>query len=276
MMVMHKDIHTQDVAMAVLPRLMRGPIKSAHALITRDIAMRILRGEYAPGSLLPPESDLIDQFTVSRTALREAIKTLAAKGLLVSKTKIGTRVLGESYWNLYDPQVLSWRIEMGVDNGFLRKIFEVRQALEPAAAAQAAIRRTQLNIDHMQYALNLMDKPHHTRYTYAEPDLIFHQEVLIASGNPFMQTFSSIVEACILNAFAISSPLDNDERFKRSITRHAKVLSEIRDGNPAGACLAMSEVIRESIENAQFGIADDPVVISLPLDLSPRRQVSDV
>ena len=105
MMVMHNDIYADNNA--VLPRLLTGPIKSAHALITRDIAMRILRGEYPPGSLLPPESDLIDQYTVSRTALREAIKTLSAKGLLVSKTKIGTRVLNESYWNLYDPQVLS-------------------------------------------------------------------------------------------------------------------------------------------------------------------------
>lgn len=273
MMVMHKDIYSEDVA--VLPRLLHGPIKSAHALITRDIAMRILRGEYPPGSLLPPEGDLIDQYTVSRTALREAIKTLAAKGLLVSKTKIGTRVLNESYWNLYDPQVLSWRIELGVDNGFLRKIFEVRQALEPAAAAQAALRRTPLNIERMQYALNLMDKPHHTRKTYAEPDLVFHQEVLIASGNPFMQTFSSIIEACILNAFAISAPIDNDERFKRSINRHALVLAEIRDGNPNGACLAMSEVIRESIENARFGLADEPVVISLPLDLEGKSQPLD-
>ncbi|WMT89578.1 FadR/GntR family transcriptional regulator [Pelagibacterium sp. H642] len=272
-MVMHKDIHSEDVA--VLPRLLHGPIKSAHALITRDIAMRILRGEYPPGSLLPPEGDLIDQYTVSRTALREAIKTLAAKGLLVSKTKIGTRVLNESYWNLYDPQVLSWRIELGVDNGFLRKIFEVRQALEPAAAAQAALRRTPLNIERMQYALNLMDKPHHTRKTYAEPDLVFHQEVLIASGNPFMQTFSSIIEACILNAFAISAPIDNDERFKRSINRHALVLAEIRDGNPNGAGQAMSEVIRESIENARFGLADEPVVISLPLDLEGTGQPLD-
>lgn len=273
MMVMHRDIHSEDLA--VLPRLLHGPIKSAHALITRDIAMRILRGEYPPGSLLPPEGDLIDQYTVSRTALREAIKTLAAKGLLVSKTKIGTRVLNESYWNLYDPQVLSWRIELGVDNGFLRKIFEVRQALEPAAAAQAALRRTPLNIERMQYALNLMDKPHHTRKTYAEPDLVFHQEVLIASGNPFMQTFSSIIEACILNAFAISAPIDNDERFKRSINRHAHVLAEIRDGNPSGACLAMSEVIRESIENARFGLADEPVVISLRLDLEGQAQPLD-
>ncbi|SDG53143.1 DNA-binding transcriptional regulator, FadR family [Pelagibacterium luteolum] len=273
MMVMHKDIHADDSA--VLPRLLTGPIKSAHALITRDIAMRILRGEYPPGSLLPPEGDLIDQYTVSRTALREAIKTLAAKGLLVSKTKIGTRILNESYWNLYDPQVLSWRIELGVDNGFLRKIFEVRQALEPAAAAQAAVRRTALNIERMQYALNLMDKPHHTRKTYAEPDLVFHQEVLIASGNPFMQTFSSIIEACILHAFAISAPIDTDERFKRSINRHALVLAAIKDGNPHGACLAMSDVIRESIENARFGLAEEPVVIALPLDLFSKAQPVD-
>lgn len=248
-----------------LPRLLRGPIKSAHALIAHDIATKILKGEYPSGSLLPPEAEMIERYSVSRTALREAIKTLSAKGFLQSKTKVGTRVLHESYWNLYDPQVLSWRIEVGVDDDFLRKIFEVRQALEPAAAAQAAVYRTGANIERMKYALNLMDKPNHTRETYAEPDFAFHQEVLIASNNPFMQTFSSIIEACILNAFMISAPIDCEKRFRTSIIRHSRVLREIEQRNPKGACLAMSEVIRESIENAKFTLSDNPVSISLLL-----------
>ena len=185
-----------------MPRLSTNTkIRSAHALITREIAMHILRGDYPAKSILPPESNLINEFRVSRTALREALKTLAAKGLIVSKTKIGTKVLPQSFWNLFDPQLLTWRIEIGVDASFLAKLYEVRQALEPAAAAIAANRRTCQNIQRMRSFLNLMNQPHHTRISYAEPDLHFHHEVLMASGNPFMQSFTSVVEASILCAF---------------------------------------------------------------------------
>lgn len=250
----------------LLPRLGSDlHVRSAHALVTRDIALKILRGDYPQDTLLPQEADLIEEYCVSRTALRESIRTLAAKGFLVSKTKIGTRVMNESFWNMYDPQVLTWRVELGVDSSFLLKIFEVRQALEPMAAALAAMRRTRLNLRHMKAYLDGMSALSHTRESYAEPDLGFHQEVLLASGNPFMQGFSSVIDAAIRYSFRISAPVDTDERLHTSIERHSAVFEAIEAQDAGRASAAMTQVIRESIENAHYEFAAQPVVVTMPL-----------
>lgn len=252
-----------------MPRLnINGQIRSTHDLISKEIAKRILSGMYASGDSLPNENDLIDEFRVSRTALRESLKTLAAKGLVIAKTKIGTKVLPASFWNYFDPNVLSWRLELGVDSEFLTKLYEVRQALEPAAAAMAATRRTPENLERMESCLDRMDKYHATRQTYAEPDLQFHQEILMASHNPFIQSFSSIIEASILCAFEVSAPIDSPERQAQSIQRHRSILEAIRDRQPAAASDAMSLVIVEGIENAHIEITKRPIVVSLPLSSS--------
>jgi len=258
----------EETAIEWLPRLTLGArVRSAHALITREIAMNIFRGRYPQESILPPENDLIGEFRVSRTALREALKTLAAKGLIESKTKIGTRVLPASFWNMFDPLVLTWRIDVGIDADFLVKLYEIRQALEPAAAAIAAGRRTETHLSNMRSFLDAMNRPGHTRFSYAEPDLHFHQEILMASGNPFMQSFTSIIEASILCSFQVSAPIDTAERQNRSIERHAQVLAAIAEGDAGRASAAMSQVIVEGLENAHFALAKNPIAISLPLRL---------
>jgi len=251
-----------------LPRLALGAqARSAHALVTREIAMNIFRGVYPQESNLPPENDLIAEFRVSRTALREALKTLAAKGLIESKTKIGTRVLPSSFWNMFDPLVLTWRIDVGVDAELLTRLYEIRQAVEPAAAAIAAGRRTHAHLANMRTFLAAMDRPGHTRFSYAEPDLHFHQEILMASDNPFMQSFTSVIEASILCAFQVSAPIDTAERQLQSIERHAQVLEAIAEGDAGRASAAMSRVIVEGLENAHFALAQNPITISLPLRL---------
>jgi len=251
-----------------LPRLsLNAQIRSAHALITREIAMHIMRGDYPENSVLPNENVLIEQFRVSRTALREALKTLAAKGLIISKTKIGTKVLPSPFWNLFDPQLLTWRIDLGIDADFLIKLFEVRQAIEPAVAALSASRRTKENIDRMRQFLDSMNRPNHSRLSYAEPDLHFHQEVLMASGNAFFQSFSTIVEASILCAFQISAPIDSPERQELSIQRHRMVLDAIVAGDAGAASRAMSQVILEGIENAHFALAKSPIAVSLAMPI---------
>ncbi|MCV3242865.1 FadR/GntR family transcriptional regulator [Mesorhizobium sp. ZC-5] len=265
-MTIHESV--AGTSAALMPRLFSdGQVRSAHSLVTHDIALGILRGDLPPDSLLPNEADLIDKYGVSRTALREAIKTLTAKGFLISKTKVGTRVLHEGHWNMYDPQVLTWRVELGVNDIFLQNIYEVRQAVEPAAAAFAAIRRTDEHLDDMRQFLGRMSAPRHTRESYAEPDLGFHQQVLLASGNPFMQSFSSVIEAAIRCSFQISAPVDSVERLQVSIDRHGKVLEAIADQDACSACEAMTQVIREGIENAHYQLASSPLVITMPLQM---------
>src|SRR5918994_4956257 len=100
--------------------------RSAHDLVAHGIGHSIMQGRFPVGSTLPGDAELMELFGVSRTALREAMKTLAAKGLIESKTKVGTRVLGQKSWNMFDADILGWRLQLGVDRPFLESLFEIR------------------------------------------------------------------------------------------------------------------------------------------------------
>ena len=114
--------------------------RSLHGQVAHQIGERILRGDIAPGQSLPNEADLSEELNVSRTALREAIKVLAAKGLLESRPKTGTRVRSRDNWNMLDPDVLAWLFADGPNAAASEMLFEIREIFEPSAAAMAATR----------------------------------------------------------------------------------------------------------------------------------------
>src|SRR5919108_94538 len=115
------------------------PRRGLHGAVVHEIGVRIVRGELEPGDTLP-ENGLADEPAVSRTVVREAIKVLAAKRLVESRPKTGTRVRPRRDWNLLDPDVLAWQVEAGADTDFLAQALEVRRMIEPAAARLAAER----------------------------------------------------------------------------------------------------------------------------------------
>src|SRR5262249_18820510 len=101
--------------------------RSLHGQVAHDIGAQILRGDLGPGDVLPNEADFSARLKVSRTALREAIKVLAAKGLVESRPKTGTRVRPRGEWNLLDPDVLAWQLAAGPVESFVADLFELRQ-----------------------------------------------------------------------------------------------------------------------------------------------------
>src|SRR4029079_13759251 len=109
-----------------------------HGAIARKLGMAILSGEYAAGATLSGEVEFSKTLDVSRTAYREAIQVLTAKGLVESRPKAGTRVLPRSRWNLLDPVVLAWAFSGEPNIGFVRDLFELRAMVEPEAARLAA------------------------------------------------------------------------------------------------------------------------------------------
>src|SRR5689334_21055877 len=119
---------------------------SSQEQIAAILGTEILQGIHPPGQNMPPEAELIGRFRVSRTVLREVMKTLTAKGFITSKTRIGTRVLAPRNWNYFDADVLAWRVRMGLDDEFRLSLTEVRRAIEPVAAGLAARRRTSADI----------------------------------------------------------------------------------------------------------------------------------
>src|SRR5690606_8889637 len=123
--------------------------RNSHALVVDVLGRAILNGDYPRGSTLPGDLQLAARFGVCRTVLREATKTLAAKGMIVAKARVGTRVTEKSTWNYFDSDVLRWHLDNGVDSRFMTHLAEMRLAFEPHAARLACRHATESDIEQM-------------------------------------------------------------------------------------------------------------------------------
>jgi DNA-binding FadR family transcriptional regulator len=168
-----------------------------HGIVARDLGVLIVSGHYRAGDLLEGEIEASERLSVSRTAYREAVRILAAKGLIEVRPKVGTRVLPRKKWHLLDPDVLSWIFEFEPDDHLLRSLFELRRVVEPEAAALAAERRSDEQLGRMQESLKRMAE--HTLATDEgrAADREFHAAMLDASDNPFLADLTSGIAAAI-------------------------------------------------------------------------------
>ena len=220
-----------------------GHVVSAHDQIVRALAQDILSGILAPGDKLPMEADLLVRFGVSRTALREALKTLSAKGFLSVKTRVGTRVTDSVHWNFFDKEVLVWRVAIGMDAEFRRHLAEVRRSLEPTAAALAAKHRTAADLAAMQAALDWMRREHASAQEFARADLALHLAIGAASQNPMIRSVAGVIETALLEAFTLSPPTRAADLHHDTVEAHARIVERIGAGDEAGAAQAMLAVI---------------------------------
>jgi DNA-binding FadR family transcriptional regulator len=117
-------------------------MKNVHGNTVDHIGEAIVAGRYTAGMSMPPEPVLCEELGVSRTVVREAVKSLIAKGLVTTGPKVGTRVLTEEHWNWFDPDVIAWKAKAGITPEFLRDLLELRRLVEPAAVRMAAERAT--------------------------------------------------------------------------------------------------------------------------------------
>ena len=178
------------------------------------------------------------------TPSMETMKTLAAKGLVVPRARIGTRVTPRAQWNLFDSDILTWQLAKGVDEVFLLDLSEVRLAFEPHAAVLAARFATDADISHMMRLAMAMGDPEHTAETLALADLRFHLSVLDASRNPFFRTIGSLIEAALVGVFRLSSPARDRGKIDDVAATHIRIVEEIRRRDEEGARRAMENVIR--------------------------------
>jgi DNA-binding FadR family transcriptional regulator len=228
---------------ARLSRLADERAMSSHEQIAAALGTEILKGVYPPGANLPPESELIERFQVSRTVLREVMKTLTAKGFVVSKTRVGTRVLDPGNWNYFDADVLAWRVKMGLDDEFRLSLTEVRRAIEPVAAGLAARRRTVAQVLALRNQVALMARSGHTRQSFAEVDLEFHLSIGAASGNPVMRSVAGVIAAALFASFTQSSPVDDSSDHEHTVNTHGAIVDAIEARDEQAAAAAMLEAI---------------------------------
>lgn len=172
-----------------------------HARTAALIGQRIMNGDLAPGATLPNAVVLAREFNLSRPSLREAIKILAAKGLLAAAPRRGTTVRPRSEWNRLDHDVLAWEAEVAPTPQFIRDLFELRRMVEPEAAALAAVRATADGLAEISAALDVMATFGVRSEESVRADLAFHRAILTHSGNEFLATFAPAIEASLRITF---------------------------------------------------------------------------
>lgn len=217
---------------------------TGHDEIAAILGSEILSGSRPPGSRICTLMEMFERFGVSRVLVREVTKTLTAKGLVASKSRVGTYVLDASHWNWFDAEVLAWRVRLGLDAAFLARLAEMRRAVEPAGAALAARNRTAEQVAEMRRALDAMAAAGTERRAFAEADLDLHIAVSAASGNPLFRAFAGVIEAALSAAFSATSPADR-AGVEANVRRHRFIVDAIEVGDGDAAARAMLKVIDE-------------------------------
>ncbi len=241
---------TDDV---ITPRVGRGTGRRLHGAVAHKLGTAILSGEYAPGDTLSGEVEFSKTLDVSRSAYREAVQVLTAKGLVESRPKIGTRVLPRSRWNLLDPDVLAWAFAGEPDIAFVRGLFELRAIVEPAAAALAAERRDRTDLKLMKDALAAMRRLTLATEAGRAADREFHHAILTATRN----------DALIVLSASIGAAVNWTTQFKmraRALPRnpipdHMLVYDAIAAGDAAGASAAMRTLVDLALEDTKLAMA---------------------
>jgi DNA-binding FadR family transcriptional regulator len=217
--------------------------------VAHYLGSAIVGGRIAPGERLIGEVANAAALDVSRSAYREAVQVLTAKGLVESRTKAGTRVLPRSRWNLLDPEVLAWAFSGAPDIGFVRDLFELRAIIEPAAARLAAERREKADMSAMKEALAAMRRHTLANDAGRAADRDFHDAILQATHNTALVALSASIGA------AVSWTTQFKQR-ARALPRdplpdHVRVYEAIVAGNGEAASAAMRVLVELALDDTR-------------------------
>ena len=205
--------------------------------VTDNLGRWILSGKAKSGDALPQEENLCNELGVSRTVVREAIKSLAAKGLVDSKPRRGTVVLPKQSWNYLDPQVLEWQRVEDPHSTLPHHLTELRNAIEPAAAEMAATQATEEDLEKIQSAYQSMASNTGNMEAYLAADLAFHIAILHATGNPLFIPIANVVQASLQASLRITNQTTLDNEL--SLPLHKEIAEALQARDAARAKQAM-------------------------------------
>jgi len=239
------------------PRARRKPLQIP-GTIAHDIGVQIVSGRYKPGDILHGEVETSDRLQVSRTAYREAVRILAAKGLVKAVRKAGTRVTPRQEWHLLDPDVLGWIFEHEPDEQLLtdlfelrrmvepeeqllENLFELRRMVEPEAAALAAVRRSESDLADMGQAIQGMARHGLTSEAGRKADQDFHAALLRSTGNAFFGSLVASVGAAVTWTTLYKGA--HALKLRDSLPDHQRVYEAVAARDAGAARAAMIELI---------------------------------
>jgi len=222
------------------------PRQSRHASIVRDLGMRIVTGALKPGDRLPLEATLLAEYGVSRPVLREAVRVLVAKGLVLSRQRAGAIVRPRNEWHLLDPDVLYWLIQSLPQAEFVETLLTVRRIFEPAAAAisarvasDEALRGIAQAYAGMEAAASADD--------LLEPDLAFHRRIAEATGNDLLSYIGNMLSLALRESIKLSSRHPNTHAL--SMPRHKAILTALLARDPLAAHQASLVQLKETSDD---------------------------
>lgn len=222
----------------------RQSARNFHSFVINEIGLGITGGTLALGSILPNDAELIDRYGVSRTVLREAIKTLEAKGLVEARAKVGTRVQPRSRWNLFDRQVLFWIFHGTPDAGFLESVVEIRRNLETQAAGLASRRRSAEQIRMMRYWLQQHDMSATAVEACGLAAYEIHRLVFEAAQNPLLRSATGVVEFALATALRHLQARGQTDFAVEKAALYEALVQMIETGNAEGATEVIGQILR--------------------------------
>jgi DNA-binding FadR family transcriptional regulator len=222
--------------------------------VVETIAIGIVSGRFAAGDIIPNEAEL-DGHVVSRTAYREAIKFLSAKGLIEAKPRSGTRVRPRQDWNLLDPDILEWTLRGGATVDFVRDLFELRSTIEPRAARLAAERRSEEQLIELRDALQRMHALVPFTPGCVGADIRFHEILFEASGNRALACLKPVVATTIRGSLNIKKATDRGE-FRRSLQDHRRIYKAVAMRDAAMAEAQSIVLIFDSLRTTQDALEE--------------------
>jgi DNA-binding FadR family transcriptional regulator len=219
------------------------PRQSQHARIVSDLGQRIVTGALPPGARLPGEATLLAEYGVSRPVLREAIRVLVAKGLVLSRQRAGAIVRPRNEWHLLDPDVLYWLIQSQPQGDFVETLLTVRRIFEPAAAAIAARSASDEALQGIAQAYAGMEAAR-TPQDLLEPDLAFHRGIAEATNNDLLAYIGNMLSLALRESIKLSSLHPNTHEL--SLPRHKAILTALLARDPLAAHQASLVQLKET------------------------------
>lgn len=243
-----------DISRTGLKLLPTGTLK-LHSRVSDQLGLAIVRGDFKPGDTLPSEVQLCEMLGVSRTAMREAVRALAAKGLIDSRPKRGTLIREPEHWNHLDPDLLRWTVEVAETETYLKKMFQLRRATEPEAAALAAVAATEADQAKLSAAFDAMVAAGADNDRWVAGDLDFHKAIYLATHNEYFWPIGQLFGFGLRPMFAL---LAQGSHRPRAIAEHGDILRAILERKPDMARAAVVTLLGNAahdvdvIRNVEF------------------------
>ncbi|MFC4008811.1 FadR/GntR family transcriptional regulator [Nonomuraea purpurea] len=225
-------------------------LQGLHGQVVDALGRSLAAEELRAGQVLRLE-DVQERYGVSRTVAREAVRVLESKRVVTSRPRVGLTVRPMSAWNLYDPQVIRWRLASPARDVQLRELAELRAAVEPAAAALAAELATPAERrELLAHALTMADAARDgDRPAFVAADTAFHRALLTASGNGmFAQLAEATEELLVARRDLLLLP---EQPETAAVRRHLDVAEAVAAGRAAEAAQAVASIVRAARDEVE-------------------------